>query len=523
MLGLTPERIRERVVRLIGERNMAIIEGVWGAVKLLIDGGPAALWEKIKEYVGNLKDMLVDAIQEWVVTKIIQAAVTKLVSMFNPVGAIIQAIIAIYNTVMFFVERINQILEFVEAVVNSVDKIARGAIGDAASWIEKALARTIPVIISFLARLIGLGGVSEKVKGFILKLQTKVEGAIDKVIEKILGGIKKIAGAVFGAGKAAVAAVFEWWKKKMKVGKGKNTHTLYFRGEQGKAKLYIESTPRILRDYVADLRGDVDYQGADQLKILKRIDNRIDDIEDDQDKLTIANDRNHVHVAANLGVKISNSFEYIGKQLGDLFEGDTYGTETDPIDIDWPGPKSSQYRVLYFGGRLPDSRLPKSQTVMRVIHDKGQKDETGNPVKKYTPHGSDNQLKDGKTIGITPEFRLTEGTVVGPLTQEGTSSGDKLQRRIEPYGYNSKQDGLELDHVREIQFGGREQNDKVGNLWPLEQSRNSSKGPTLAGASVEYPRGHTTTIRTLKLVKNDDVKQRKKFFFRVKSTGPGDK
>jgi hypothetical protein len=81
VLGLTPERIRARVVKFIGEKNMAMIEGVWNAVKLLIDGGPAALWEKIKEYVGNLKDMLVQTVQDWVVTKVIQAAVTKLVTM----------------------------------------------------------------------------------------------------------------------------------------------------------------------------------------------------------------------------------------------------------------------------------------------------------------------------------------------------------------------------------------------------------------------------------------------------------
>jgi hypothetical protein len=42
-----------------------------------------------------------------VVTRIIKAAVVKLVSMFNPVGAIIQAIGAIISTVQFFVQRIS--------------------------------------------------------------------------------------------------------------------------------------------------------------------------------------------------------------------------------------------------------------------------------------------------------------------------------------------------------------------------------------------------------------------------------
>ncbi len=521
VLGLTPERIRARVVKFIGERNMAIIEAVWEAVKLLIDGGPAALWEKIKEYLGNLKDMLVDAIQEWVVSKIIEAAVTKLVSMFNPVGAIIQAIMVIYNTVMFLIERINQILEFVEAVVNSVDKIARGAIGDAANWIEKALARTIPVIISFLARLLGLGGVSDKIKGFILKLQTKVEQAIDKVIEKILGGIKKLAGAVVGAGQAVVAGVFEWWKKRMKVGQGKNTHTIYFRGNEGAAVLYIESTPKILRDYIAELRTDPNYTSTDQEKIMDRIDARIRKLETLEDEYAKADARNHIHVKAAKGEEIDQGFTYIGGQLGQLFAGDPYGTEADPIPLDWPGPKSSEYRILYFGGPLPADRLPRKQTTMKGILSRNQNDETGTPIKEYFPH-KPATLPGGMRIGLSPDFYLKVGTVVGPLSQETTGGGKILKDRIEPYGFQSTPDGLQLDHVHEIQFGGLAQNDRIENLWPLERSRNSAKGSSLSKATVEYPRGKQINIPTLKLVKNDEVKRREKFFFKVKSVEAGD-
>ena len=522
VLGLTPERIRARVVKFIGERNMAMIEGVWAAVKLLIDGGPAALWEKIKEYLGNLKDMLIEAVQEWVVTKIIQSAVTKLVTMFNPAGAIIQAIIAIYNTVMFFIERINQILEFVEAVVNSVDKIARGAIGDAAGWIEKALARTIPLIISFLARLLGLGGISEKVKSFIERLQTKVENAIDKVIEKILGGIKKIAGAVVGAGKAAVASVFEWWKKKMKVGKGKETHTLYFEGDENNAELYIQSSPRRLASYITGLRGDPNYKGAAQVKIMDRIDKRIDDIKDLRVEYKKARDRGHVNVEAQKAADIDKGFAYVGGQLGDLFEaGGDYGSKTDPIPLGWPGPKSSEYRTLYFGGYLAPADRPSKQTFLRGLLRKGQKDSTGTPVKEYFPH-TKAKLPGGDSIGLSPKFHLDVGTIVGPLTEETTAGGGELLKRIGPYGFNSTDDDMQLDHVHEIQFGGLATNDTIDNLWPLQSGRNSGKGSGLAGATVEYPKGHPVRIATLKTIKNDEVKKKEKFYFKVVSVGSGD-
>jgi hypothetical protein len=171
-----------------------LLEKAWELISALITGGPAALWEKIKEFLGNLKEMVIDALQNWVVETVIKSAITKLATMFNPVGAIVQAIITIYNTVMFFIERINQILDLVEAIVNSVYKIAVGDIGSAANWVEQALARTIPVIIGFLARLLGLGGLSDKIKSVIQKIQATVDRAIDKLIEKIVAGIGKLLG-----------------------------------------------------------------------------------------------------------------------------------------------------------------------------------------------------------------------------------------------------------------------------------------------------------------------------------------
>ena len=104
--------------------------------------------------------MVIGGIKDWAVTKIVTAAVTKLATMFNPAGAIIQAVIAIYNTIAFFIERIKQIVDLVEAIVESIANIAEGKITQAANCVERAMARTIPVILGFLARLIGLGDVS---------------------------------------------------------------------------------------------------------------------------------------------------------------------------------------------------------------------------------------------------------------------------------------------------------------------------------------------------------------------------
>ncbi len=192
VLGITREFIHKKIAKVIGEKNVELIEKAWTFIYTLINSGISGLWDMIKDYIGNLKYMVVEAVQGWVVTKIVKAAITKLVSLFNPVGAIIVAVQTIYNTVMFFVERMNQILALVDAIVSSIASIAAGAIEKAANWIETTMARTLPVIISFLARLIGLGGISDEIRKIIQKLQGRVDKAVDKVINKVITKAKEL-------------------------------------------------------------------------------------------------------------------------------------------------------------------------------------------------------------------------------------------------------------------------------------------------------------------------------------------
>jgi hypothetical protein len=194
VLGITYDRMRAKAVKLVGERAVKFIEKLVEYIKVLFTGGFAALWEKVKEDLSNLKAMVIDAIQDWLITTIIKKAVAKIATMFNPVGAIIQAILAIVDVVMFVVEKASQILEFISAVVDSIAAIAMGQIASAANWIEKSLANMIPLLIGFLAQLLGLGGISKKIKETIEKIQGAVDNAIDKAIAKIVAVVKKLLG-----------------------------------------------------------------------------------------------------------------------------------------------------------------------------------------------------------------------------------------------------------------------------------------------------------------------------------------
>jgi hypothetical protein len=245
VLGITYPKLRAKAVKLVGETAVTVIEKLAGYVQALFTGGVAKLWEQVKADLSSLKDMVIGAIQDWLIETVVKQAVTKVVSMFNPAGAIVQAIIAIYNVVMFVIEKAQQIMALVEAVINSVHAIATGAIGGAIAWIEKSLAAAIPVVIGFLARLLGLSGITQKIVGFVKKVQAKVDAAIDKVIAKIVGVVKNLFGAI----KAGAKKVLGWWKKKLAIGGG---HNLMFEGKGKSVRLVIRSVPQKPSEFLAD-------------------------------------------------------------------------------------------------------------------------------------------------------------------------------------------------------------------------------------------------------------------------------
>ena len=140
VLGLTWANVRAKLVRAVGEPVVKALETGFEIVVTLVKEGPAAAWEQIKQHLSNLKDMVMEQILSFVKTTIVEVAITKILSFLSPVGAFIQAIIGIYNTIMFFVERLRQIAVVVASFIDSISAIAAGAVGSAAARVESTLA-----------------------------------------------------------------------------------------------------------------------------------------------------------------------------------------------------------------------------------------------------------------------------------------------------------------------------------------------------------------------------------------------
>ncbi len=234
VLGITWAQIRGKIVKVLGPNGEMIMKGLETAfdiVVALVTGGPAAAWELIKDKLTSLKDTVVSGIVSFVIETVITKAVPKLIAMFIPGAGFISAIISIYDTIMVFVQKISKIIQVVVAFIDSIVAIAGGNISAAAKRVESILGGLLSLAISFLAGFLGLGKITDKIKGVI----EKVRASVDKLLDAAINWIVTKAKALFTTGKEAVGNVVAWWKQKKPFQtKGGESHKVYFTGDKNK-------------------------------------------------------------------------------------------------------------------------------------------------------------------------------------------------------------------------------------------------------------------------------------------------
>ncbi len=191
ILGLTWDYIKKKAVKLFGARVVAAME-TGSEVFQALRQGPDALWEYVKGQFGDLKETVIGAIKEMVITQVITAGIKWILGLLNPVGAFIKAAMAIYEIIMFFVNNAARIIDLINAIVDAVGAIARGAIGAAAKLVENALAKALPIVIGFLASLLGVSGLAKKVQAIVKKVRKRIDKAIDKMLMKAKKAVKKL-------------------------------------------------------------------------------------------------------------------------------------------------------------------------------------------------------------------------------------------------------------------------------------------------------------------------------------------
>ncbi|WP_046744643.1 phage tail protein [Kordia zhangzhouensis] len=274
ILGLTWDYFRSKAVKLLGEPMVAGMEKAVEVFTIVKEKGVEGLWEHVKEQFNDLKEVVMDAIRDMVITKVVEAGIKWIMGLLSPAGAFVKAAMLIIDVIRFFVERAAQIFELVTAFINGIKALASGGIETLAKSIEKALAKTLPILIGFLAALVGITGLTGKVQKIIKRIRKRIDKAINKVIKKAKKAFKGLVKKGKAKAKGAISKVLEWWKKKkkFKTSDGKK-HTLYFKGKGKNAKLMrASSNPKELTDFLASLKlADDDPRKAKETRVLQLV------------------------------------------------------------------------------------------------------------------------------------------------------------------------------------------------------------------------------------------------------------
>ncbi|MEP3346273.1 MAG: DUF4157 domain-containing protein [Litoreibacter sp.] len=235
ILGLTYATFRAQLVKQLGpsgERKVAMIEKSVEIVKVLLKEGFAGIWQKMLELIENFKATLIGGISSMVVTTVIKAGISWLAGLSNPVGAVVKVVLGIYDMIVAFLERLQQIMDVAQSIFSSIGAIARGQTEAASNFVEQTIGRTVPVVIAFLAAALGLGGISSKIKAVITKLQAPVKKAMGKMIAFVIKKAKKLFSKIIGKlnGKRKLPSVG------FKIGK---TPHEYFAKKSGKKMVFM--------------------------------------------------------------------------------------------------------------------------------------------------------------------------------------------------------------------------------------------------------------------------------------------
>ncbi len=201
VLGFTYETIRAQAVKRLGEEKVGHLEQSFEIFRILASEGLIGIWQFIQDRIGDLNALVIEPIKNFVIETVIKAGIEWILSLLTPASAFIKACKAIYEIVKFFIERAQQIADLINAILDAISAIASGAIDKAIKGVENALAKSLPVVISFLASLLGLGGISQRIQAIFQKLRKPMEKAVDWIIDKGTKATKKI-GNKFNNSKA---------------------------------------------------------------------------------------------------------------------------------------------------------------------------------------------------------------------------------------------------------------------------------------------------------------------------------
>ncbi len=439
-----------------------------------------ALTAQVADSLGAALDGAKAAVLQWVEQHVIQGIIAQLVTLCTPVGDIVDLLMIIYKAVRFFLDKMAALGRFMATLKDAVTRVAMGDVWHAGAQVYNAVVASVPLLLGFIANLLGLGDVGKPLRAALAALTAPIRRIEAKLVALLVSKGQALAAALHGQGRGTPPTVGHTDNPKHDAIAQQIITTL----------VHIDGQPK---DFATTRVEKVRQASAIAPGYQRQLEHGINLSITFATKPDDAGGKETLDVMVLIAPNDTKKSARIPVEKIDPSVDDAQaGTRAHPFPIIWPKPASKDYPVLYFGGptkvSIPQVELKKNA---------GKTDATGTVIKEYKPE-TGGTLSDGTTritIGISPRWRLAVGTIIGPLSNANTPGGGKIIDVLQHFGFKGRQDGMDGDHVHEIQMGGE---DVIANLWPLESSPNRAAGGIIRRIIVHYPSGKTTTVSELK-------------------------
>ncbi|WP_189103059.1 eCIS core domain-containing protein [Deinococcus knuensis] len=186
VMGLTYHALRGRLVKELGqggEGKVAAAEKAGGALASLTKGLHQA--PEVQGQQGSVGQGVIDGLKGEVTRSLVTAGAAKVASMLIPGGAFVQALLTAFSGVQTLISQGGQMMGVILNALGSVKAIAAGQVGAAAGFIERTIGGSIPVVLTFLGKLVGLGNIGTRIKNTVKKLRIRLDAGIEKLVVRV--------------------------------------------------------------------------------------------------------------------------------------------------------------------------------------------------------------------------------------------------------------------------------------------------------------------------------------------------
>ncbi|SMY06266.1 phage tail protein [Flavimaricola marinus] len=257
ILGLTLDMLRRIAVRILGEAAVERIEFFLSYASELITGGWSALFDRIKQDLSGLFDMVMGQITTFLLERVVKAGIVWLAGLINPAGALLKVVMLIWDAIMWLKDNLGRMIAIVETIVQGMIDIANGNTEPASNAVEGVLARLLTPTIDLIARFIGLGNVAGRVQEIFQNIHQTIEDAVVKLIRAV---VARFTGGGGGSGTGGEddgdAPATGDLMAPVSFSGGGESHTLYTEEHGDNVIPYMRSTPQPVETWLTGLRDD---------------------------------------------------------------------------------------------------------------------------------------------------------------------------------------------------------------------------------------------------------------------------